>query len=195
MKKSILLFITVILCVASSWACTSFIISGKATPTGRPMMFKHRDTGELNNRISHFQGTQYAFMGLVNSPSLGGEVWAGMNEAGLCIMNTASYNLREDELECAMDREGEFWSEEERQYLQSLFDNGTGITAIAILLQRTELAVIMQANQMDLFTPPVKSVHTVPESPTAYAATASLIRHSVPVINPLCPFRRYLNAK
>ena len=55
-----------------------------------------------------------------------------------------------------MDREGEFWSEEERQYLQSLFDNGTGITAIAILLQRTELAVIMQANQMDLFTPPSK---------------------------------------
>ena len=93
--------------MSASWACTSFIISGKATPTGRPMMFKHRDTGELNNRIDYFEGEKYAFMGLVNSPSLGGEVWAGMNEAGLCIMNTASYNLREDSLDCKMDREGE----------------------------------------------------------------------------------------
>lgn len=90
-----------------SWACTSFIISGSATPTGRPMMFKHRDTGELNNRIAHFKGPKYRFIGLVNSPKLDGEVWAGMNEAGLCIMNTASYNLREDSLDCPMDREGE----------------------------------------------------------------------------------------
>jgi hypothetical protein len=71
------------------------------------MMFKHRDTGELNNRMAHFQGPKYAFMGLVNSPIVDGEVWAGMNEAGFCIMNTASYNLREDSIDCPMDREGE----------------------------------------------------------------------------------------
>jgi hypothetical protein len=88
-------------------ACTSFIISGKATQDGRPLMFKHRDTGELNNRIAHFRGPKYTFIGLVNAPSLDGEVWAGMNEAGFCIMNTASYNLREDKLKCKMDREGE----------------------------------------------------------------------------------------
>lgn len=71
------------------------------------MMFKHRDTGELNNRIAHFQGTKYAFIGLMNSPTLDGEVWSGMNEVGFCIMNTASYNLRNDSYDCAMDREGE----------------------------------------------------------------------------------------
>ena len=106
MKKIFLLTIA-LFSVSIAFACTSFIISGKATPSGKPMMFKHRDTDELNNRIAHFQGEKYAFMGLVNSPSLDGEVWAGMNEAGLCIMNTASYNLREDKLDCAMDREGE----------------------------------------------------------------------------------------
>ena len=107
MKKIALLTI-VLFSVSITFACTSFIISGKATPSGKPMMFKHRDTDELNNRIAHFQGKKYAFMGLVNAPSLDGEVWAGMNEAGLCIMNTASYNLREDQLDCQMDREGEF---------------------------------------------------------------------------------------
>ena len=103
-----LLFFFLTCCVFSTaWACTSFIISGKATPSGRPMMFKHRDTDELNNRIAYFQGEKYAFIGLMNAPTLDGEVWSGVNEAGFCIMNTASYNLREDALQCQMDREGE----------------------------------------------------------------------------------------
>mgnify|MGYP003290986228 CR=1 FL=1 len=106
MKRIILLLFAIAL-VCSAWACTSFIISGKATPSGHPMMFKHRDTSELNNRIAYFQGEKYAFIGLMNSPILDGEVWSGMNEAGFCIMNTASYNLREDSLKCQMDREGE----------------------------------------------------------------------------------------
>ena len=71
------------------------------------MMFKHRDTDCLDNRIAYFQGDKYAFIGLMNAPTLDGEVWSGVNEAGFCIMNTASYNLREDSLECQMDREGE----------------------------------------------------------------------------------------
>ena len=105
--KKILLLVLAICSVSLAFACTSFIISGKATPSGKPLMFKHRDTGELNNRIAQFQGPTYSFIGLVNSPCLDGEVWAGMNEAGFCIMNTASYNLREDSLKCPMDREGE----------------------------------------------------------------------------------------
>ena len=41
---------TATLCVLSvlpSLACTSFIVSGKATKSGRPMIFKNRDTGNL----------------------------------------------------------------------------------------------------------------------------------------------------
>jgi len=105
--KRVVLIIALVLYIPVVWGCTSFIISGKATPTGRPMMFKHRDTDELNNRMAYFEGENYDFIGLVNSPSLDGEVWAGMNEVGLCIMNTASYNLREDTIDCQMDREGE----------------------------------------------------------------------------------------
>ena len=77
--KHILLILIACSVTIAAYPCTSFIISGKATPSGKPMMFKHRDTGELNNRIAHFEGEKYAFMGLVNSPVLDGEVWAGMN--------------------------------------------------------------------------------------------------------------------
>ena len=80
-------------------ACTSAIFTGKATPDGRPLLWKHRDTGELNNRIEFFpagNGIKYSFLGLVNSPVQGGEVWTGTNEVGFSIMNTASYNLQSE---------------------------------------------------------------------------------------------------
>ena len=70
-------------------------------------MLKNRDTDNINNRIEYFKGTIFNFIGLVNSDSEGGEVWAGTNTEGFCIMNTASYNLKDDDVpESLMDREG-----------------------------------------------------------------------------------------
>ena len=87
--------------------CTSVIISGGVRADGRPVMLKHRDTGELNNRMEWFQGPEYSFIGLVNSPSRGGEVWSGVNSAGFCIMNTATYDLKDDDVPASeMDKEG-----------------------------------------------------------------------------------------
>ena len=91
-----------------SFACTSVIVSSKATASGKPLMLKHRDSGELNNRIEYFNGSIYTFIGLVNSPSEGGEVWTGTNSAGFSIMNTASYNIKDDDVPASeMDKEGE----------------------------------------------------------------------------------------
>ncbi|MBR5568609.1 MAG: hypothetical protein IKW27_07690 [Bacteroidales bacterium] len=90
-------------------ACTSVIISGSASPDGRPLMWKHRDTGFLDNRLEHFKGEKYSFIGLVNSEEgpLGREVWIGTNTAGFSIMNTASYCLKNDDVPASeMDREG-----------------------------------------------------------------------------------------
>lgn len=90
-------------------ACTSVIISGARSKSGRPVMMKHRDTGNTDNRMDWFQGEKYAFIGLVNSdtPPDAPEVWAGSNRAGFCIMNTATYDLRDDrDADVPMDREG-----------------------------------------------------------------------------------------
>ena len=100
MKKIFSLSVLLVLAFMASLpadACTSAIFTGKSTPDGRPLLWKHRDTGELNNRIEFFpsgNGRKYSFLGLVNSPSKGGEVWTGTNETGFSIMNTASYNLQ-----------------------------------------------------------------------------------------------------
>jgi len=91
------------------FACTSAIITGKATPNGRPLLWKHRDTGELNNKVKYYKGEKYSFYALINSPdALKNEAWTGTNEVGFSIMNTASYNLKNDDVPSSqMDREGE----------------------------------------------------------------------------------------
>ncbi len=104
-------FILIALCcnvLTESDACTSVIVSGKATESGRPLLYKHRDSDDQNNRVEYFKGERFDFIGLVNSDSPEGEVWTGINSAGFCIMNTASYNFREDSLDqVEMDREGQ----------------------------------------------------------------------------------------
>ena len=94
------LFLLVLAISASipSLACTSAIFSGKSTPDGRPLLWKNRDTGELNNRIEYYpvsSANKYSFIGLGNSEKSKGEIWTGTNSEGFSIMNTASYNLQE----------------------------------------------------------------------------------------------------
>lgn len=55
--------------------------------------------------------------------------------------------------QCVEDH-AECWSEKEQIYLQQLFDAGTGLTAIAVILRRTEPEVIRQVMRMELFSPP-----------------------------------------
>jgi hypothetical protein len=107
--KSFLLSMTVIIVfiISSSFACTTTIVSGKATQDGRPLLFKHRDTGDVQNKVMFFDDGKYDYMGLVNSKDKEGkEVWAGCNSAGFAIMNSATYNQNLDDTTSFKDREG-----------------------------------------------------------------------------------------
>ena len=94
-RKLLLIIISILLIVSAlpSLACTSVIISGRITKDGRPIMMKHRDTDEMDNRVKYFKGKKYDFIGLVNSQTKDGEIWNGTNSSGFSIMNTASYNI------------------------------------------------------------------------------------------------------
>ena len=61
-------------------------------------MLKHRDSDYMDNRVERFNGPSYDFIALVNSSSEGGEAWTGTNTAGFSIMNTASYNIKDDDV-------------------------------------------------------------------------------------------------
>lgn len=102
-----------------SFACTSCIISGNYTKDGKAVMFKHRDSSCQDVAVEYFQGERYRMMCLVNAdwrtnplakvtPGTR-EAWAGENETGFAIMNTATYDLKDDDIPSEMmDREGVF---------------------------------------------------------------------------------------
>ena len=97
MKKTLLLFsLLSVLFTADILACTSAIFSGKATPDGRPMMWKHRDNPADNVCVEYIKGDKYNFIALMNSGRKSKYAWGGTNDAGFSIMNTASYNLNYD---------------------------------------------------------------------------------------------------
>lgn len=51
MKKTILSVMLACVAVVDAAACTSAIISGSLTADGRPILWKHRDTSDLNNKV------------------------------------------------------------------------------------------------------------------------------------------------
>jgi len=109
--KHIHLFATVLIALmwaAPALACTSAIVAGRLTANGRPLMWKHRDTNDMNNRIERIPATAttYEFVALFDSrDTRDTAAWTGMNSQGFAIMNTASYNLNSDNV-TDMDKEG-----------------------------------------------------------------------------------------
>jgi len=57
------------------------------------MLFKNRDTGEMNNALVLFEDGKYKYMGLVdaNEEKWSRSVWGGYNEKGFAIINSAAY--------------------------------------------------------------------------------------------------------
>ena len=97
-----------VIAAADGDACTSAIVGGEASANGRMLLWKHRDSGHPHNYVARVDGGEgrLAFVGLFNAEDRAmREVWAGVNEAGFGVMNTASYNLAPDTAK-VKDREG-----------------------------------------------------------------------------------------
>lgn len=95
---------------ASAFACTSAIVSASANPSGRPILWKHRDTSTIDNKVEYVpaQDGKYGYSALYNAADKNlKEAWMGMNDAGFAVMNTASYNIKDDKVSSKkMDKEG-----------------------------------------------------------------------------------------
>ncbi len=77
-----------------SLACTTGVISGKATVDGRPLLWKNRDAPNKNNQVVHLTDGQYAVTAVVNAGQRN-SIWMGVNEVGFCIENSLSRDLTE----------------------------------------------------------------------------------------------------
>lgn len=110
MKNKRFLYVLMMLIFASAnyiYTCTTVIISGKYTKDGRPIIWKHRDTGNLNNKLIYLNTGKYKAIALIDSEDEKPEsIWMGFNSAGFCIMNSASYNLKGEDSTNLADMEG-----------------------------------------------------------------------------------------
>ena len=108
--KKIILAVLAAFAMNGAYACTSAIIAAKNTANGRPLLWKHRDTGEENNKVERIPAKDgnMEYIGLYNATDTAcREAWMGYNSAGFAIMNTASYNLKDDTISASrMDKEG-----------------------------------------------------------------------------------------
>lgn len=92
-----------------SSACTTAVISGKFTASGRPMLWKVRDTEAYENVMKRYTAHQWEYVGLVNTTdTLGVQIWGGWNEKGFAIMNSASFNVNAGYKRDFIDQEGFF---------------------------------------------------------------------------------------
>lgn len=88
-------------------ACTTFLVSGKATVDGKPILFKNRDAGQMQNSLAYFNEGGYKYIGLVNGDETRNTmVWGGYNETGFAIINSAAYNNNVGDTSKIMDQEG-----------------------------------------------------------------------------------------
>lgn len=72
--------------------CTIGVISPRASRDGRPLLWKNRDSGYLDNEAVFFVGEKYDYITLVNAGQTA-DAWVGVNEAGFAVLNALSYNI------------------------------------------------------------------------------------------------------
>jgi len=77
----------------STEECTVGVACGEATPDGRPLLWKNRDTSSEHNEVVHFTDGRYEYLALVTAGQQK-SAWAGCNEKGFCIMNSVSPDFR-----------------------------------------------------------------------------------------------------
>ncbi|MCP4547995.1 MAG: hypothetical protein GY835_16140 [bacterium] len=95
--QQLLYLITLIslLLVTPALPCTIAVISGDATPDGRPLLWKNRDVNGHDQEVRYFtDGSRGGYLALVTT----GEnetttSYVGLNEAGFAIMNSVSPDL------------------------------------------------------------------------------------------------------
>lgn len=110
LKKIFLLGVAAAFMPVAALACTSAIVGASANPYGRPILWKHRDTSTIDNKVEYIAPSkgEFGYVALFNASDKDlKEAWMGMNDAGFAVMNTASYNIKDDKVPAKqMDREG-----------------------------------------------------------------------------------------
>ncbi|MCP4725018.1 MAG: hypothetical protein GY863_08285 [bacterium] len=111
--------------------CTVGVASGRATPDGRPMIWKTRDSGGNNdNEVVFNTGGKYKYIAVFNAGNTTSP-WMGINEKGFAILNSLSTDLAK------LPGSGTFF--ENGTYMHKALSNCADVTEFQSLLDRSNI--------------------------------------------------------
>lgn len=73
--------------------CTTGLASGNATPDGRPLLWKNRDVGNMNQEFHYYDDGRIPFISITYRAETD-EYYGGVNAEGFALENSNSYNLQ-----------------------------------------------------------------------------------------------------
>jgi len=91
-KYLLLLLVFLIFLSVKTYACTIGIIRADLTESGRPMIWKTRDSSNNINYPVYDDSGLYSFIGLTHTTNPA-QTWAGVNNVGFAILNALSLDL------------------------------------------------------------------------------------------------------
>lgn len=92
--KLLFLIITALLLIGNrATACTSAIVAAQRSSEGAPLLWKHRDSKNRATCVRYYDNGKYAYTAITDSKDGSRSAYAGINETGFGIINTATKNL------------------------------------------------------------------------------------------------------
>ena len=93
MKLLILIFLALFLAENRAMACTSAVVAPQRSSEGVPLLWKHRDYKYNATCVKHFEGGKYSYTAIASNKEGNNTLYAGINDTGFGIINTATKNL------------------------------------------------------------------------------------------------------
>ena len=92
--KLLFLVISALLLIGNrATACTSAIVTAQRSSEGAPLLWKHRDSKNRATCVRYYDNGKYAYTAITDSKDGSRSAYAGINETGFGIINTATKNL------------------------------------------------------------------------------------------------------
>ncbi|MFH1853282.1 MAG: hypothetical protein ABIA75_13165 [Candidatus Neomarinimicrobiota bacterium] len=112
-------------------ACTTGLAAGKATPDGRCLLWKNRDSSFRNNEMVFLDRGEFQLIGVINADDTT-QIWAGVNNFGFAVMNAEARDMARPNEATVYDEEGYF--------IKAALLQCRSVADFEELLQQTDLA-------------------------------------------------------
>jgi len=73
-------------------ACTTGLAASGTTSNGHTLLWKNRDSSEIDNEVAFFKSGNVNYIGIINTNDTT-QIWAGVNSYGFAIMNAESRDM------------------------------------------------------------------------------------------------------